>query len=304
MKKNYSKNEKGFIAADSIIAILIVTLFTGVIMMLSYNIYTTSAFIKRNSQAVEYIVKIFEETDKIYYDDVTDENLQNFVIGLNIPQGYEEPIITITTSTPEDLVKTIKVKIKYKIGTIEKQVEMSKVKARENLITPNKPDLTSAAQFQTIIPIKYVDALTFKIATIEDTTWYNYENGIWAAGILVDSTQVANYLVDDIYNLEDYEIYLWIPRYGYNEDNNDVKFLYSTSNKYINKESVSDFGKLENIPTNYKISAEFKDINSIELKGIWLTEAEINSALEGSETYKVYNYLNTNQYTRKNIFSE
>lgn len=307
MGKNNFKNQNGFVAADSIIAILLITLFTGIIMTLSYNIYLTSAFIKRNSQATEYIVKIFEEIDKEYYDDLTVENLDSFIESLDIPDGYEiTPNIYngIPSETfEEDLIKTVKIKIEYELGKTIKYVEMSKLKTRENLITPNKPELSSAGDGKTIIPIEYVDELQVKVTNSEDTTWYNYANGIWAAGILVNNENVTEYEADDIINIADIDaIYLWIPRYSYDEINeltNDVKFLYSTSNKYVEKEIVSDFGKLENIPAGHQIPSTFTDIT-----GIWLTEDEINEALEGSTIFNIYNNLNKSQYERKNIFSE
>ena len=72
------KEEKGFAAQDGLIAVLIIALFTGVIATISYNIYLAKSSAKRISKATSYIVDVFEYIDKIYYDDVTTENLTDY----------------------------------------------------------------------------------------------------------------------------------------------------------------------------------------------------------------------------------
>lgn len=50
MKKNIKK-QNGIAAADGIVAVLIISLFIGLIATISYNTYLASTSIKRNSEA-------------------------------------------------------------------------------------------------------------------------------------------------------------------------------------------------------------------------------------------------------------
>ena len=69
------KKSNGFAASDALIAVLIITLFTGIIASLLYNIYLSNASLKRMSKANGYIVDVFEYVDKIYYDKVSENEL-------------------------------------------------------------------------------------------------------------------------------------------------------------------------------------------------------------------------------------
>lgn len=199
MKTINIKNQKGIAATDGIIAVLIIMLFSSIIMVISYNIYLTSAFIKRNSQSTEYIVKIFEESEKLYYDDVTTQSLTAYKESLNISSGYNISIIVEkyedeeTPEQEEDVLKIITIEITYKVANKEKEVKMTKLKTRENVITPNQPgseNLINKPEGKTeynIVPIKYINASECKVVSKESTSWYNYENGEWATYLIVDN---------------------------------------------------------------------------------------------------------------------
>ena len=78
MKKRYLKRENGLAGTDAIIAVLIITLFTGLIASISYNIFLSNSSIKRMSRANSFIIDAFEYVDRSYYDDVTKESLEVF----------------------------------------------------------------------------------------------------------------------------------------------------------------------------------------------------------------------------------
>lgn len=313
MEKIDVKNQKGIAATDSIIAVLIIILFTGIIMTLSYNIYLTSTLITRNSQASEYAIKIFEETEKVYYDDLTQEYVDNYINTLSISTGY---IVNVTIETydnleteeqEEDVVKVITLEITYKLANKDKVLQMTKIKKRENLITPNMPKIEYLEVLETEqkLPIIYIDENKCKITTQTNTTWYNYDNGNWATILVLDdSEEMAQ---DDIVNFEDIseeQIYFWIPRYAYESLSEDLKFLYKNTNKYLNKENEEDiYLKLEEINLEtYDISNEF-DIIENQNDGVWLSLSEIKNAIEypltNTEVFELFNRLNNSIYGLK-----
>lgn len=82
MIKQFIKNKKGFAATDALIAILIASLFTGLIATLSYNVYTASVATKRNVEANSYIIDFFEHVDLLSFEDVTEQNLIDYINNL------------------------------------------------------------------------------------------------------------------------------------------------------------------------------------------------------------------------------
>lgn len=310
MKKNYFTNKKGFVATDSLIAILIITLLTGIIMTLSYNVYLASSMIQRNSKAIEYIIKIFEEVDTVYYDEVTSGNLETFKTSLNIPNGYTTNVEVLEPEEGKlDLVKTVIVNVEYKLGKSLKTIEMSKLKKREVLITPNAPDLTllniTEENEASWLPIKQIDDITWEVTTKQDTTWYNYKNGNWAVILYCNEPYVGEFNIgDQITNEQISEIgvaYIWIPRYSYyiSGTSTDIEFLYSTTDKTVIKED-DKYSKLLEI-SGYTLPAKFT-VNDEELKGTWLTEDDIINASNDEDIDEVYTTINESKYTRNNIF--
>lgn len=73
------KQNKGIGLSDAIIAVVILMVFTGVIVSVSYNIYIQSHFIKRNEQATNYIVEIFEYAQGLILEDLNSEKLIQYV---------------------------------------------------------------------------------------------------------------------------------------------------------------------------------------------------------------------------------
>lgn len=83
------KQNKGIGSIDAIIAVVILMIFTGIIATISTNIYAQSQFIKRNDQATNYIVDIFEYAQQISYDDISEQELVDYI---NKKNGKEEAI--------------------------------------------------------------------------------------------------------------------------------------------------------------------------------------------------------------------
>lgn len=283
MKNNTLKQEKGFAGSDALIAVLIIALFSGLIATISYNIFLSNSAIKRMSKATEYIVEMFEYIDKTYYEEVTienlklnytyltektdseeivDENMQRLgILTGNRDNNYEITII-IDKYHPEenslDLVKQIKMRVKYKLGNKEQIVEMKRIKQRERLETPNAPDLDllQVQEGENIYPIKETNEI-YTVCNINDSNWYNYENNEYAKVVITTNTLQ----VGDTLDISDSVMYMWVPRYAQNSEG-DIKYLYSNTNKYIINQN--QYQKLINIEEGYTVNSSFG-----ELKGIW-----------------------------------
>lgn len=305
MKTTKIKEQKGFAASDALIAVLIIALFSGLIAAISYNIYLSNASLKRMSKANSYIVDMFEYIDKTYYDDVTQENLASY---FNNKYYYEQDGVTpksnsevkLKTSAEEnvntpfkaevtivkyneiegntdkfDLVKEITMKVSYKLGNKDQTIQMKKVKQRETLETPNRPDLSliNLQEVEKIYPIKNTNS-GWKICDQRDNSWYNYENGNWAI-ILKTTKDLSIGEQVDINNLAENEAtYAWIPRYAYDSANNNIRFLFSNSKKFV--QAIEGSSTLEQIDENlYTVSQDFISSGKA-LEGIWTNDTSLS----------------------------
>lgn len=305
--KNFLKNQKGVTGADAILAVAIAVLFAGIIVTLAYNIYITTNSLKRSSQALSYITSTFEYVATQYYDDITKDNIEKYINGNeeeNIVALDEGTLSTANTTpykaevtvtnynetegneTKLDLVKEITMSITYKLGEKEQKIEMKTAKSREKFENPNRPDLDllilEGNNYK--YPIKYVEG-QWKIATINDADWYNYNDGIWATVLVTKEQKV----VGDIVTKDDGTIYLWIPRFAYStEDTTNIEFLYkNTDNQIIDNDGIT------------KIEATQLITPTIFLKksGLWIEEENLT---EEPYTYFQNKYvLNTTKYEGK-----
>lgn len=280
MEKVKLKNSNGFAASDALIAIIIITLFTGIIATLSYNIYLSNTSLKRMSKANNYIVDIFEYIDKLYYEDVNVENLLSYVNekynstevqAVNnqdtLVQAPFKIIIKVQkyneiTGNEEklDLIKEITVTVKYKLGNREQSIEMKRNKNRENILTPNRPELNliQLNEQEKVYPVKQNNEEYF-VCNENDSAWYNYSNGIYAIAIVTTEDLKEGERIEKI----DAK-YRWIPRYAINVNNSeDIKYLFSNTNSYL--EEQGEYEKLVNIENEYILG----DIFTENSTGIW-----------------------------------
>ena len=278
------KKENGIVGSDALIAILIITLFVGLISSLIYNIYLSNSSLKRMSKANSYIIDLAEYTEKIFYDDVTEQNLIEYFNGkynneeAKAQSNSEEPaktpfavIIGVqnynqTEGNTEklDLIKEITITIKYKLGNKNQELSIKKIKSRENLNTPNKPNLglLNVQEGQIVNAIKKVNEDSYIVCNTNDVNWYNYDNNEYAKVIITNSN--VELKIGDIINEIDGTIYKWIPRYAENADG-DIKYLYSNTDKYIYNQD--GYKKLADTQEGYTISSSFGNN-----EGIWEQE--------------------------------
>ena len=289
------KKSNGFAASDALIAILIITLVTGIIANLLYNIYLSNASLKRMSKANGYIVDVFEYVDKIYYDEVSEKGLITYFNNkyyyqadgttpkedaeamaesnegaIDIPfkvvistQNYNQ---TEGNTNKLDLVKEIEMTVKYKLGNKEQEITVKRIKSREKLISINQPDLDllNLEEGQYLYPIKNIEN-NYVVCNENDSNWYNYENKESAKVLISNKTLEIGYGLTD----QDTLVYQWIPRYAENSQGN-IKYLYSNTNKYVAEQE--GYQKLVDLEEGYTVNSSF--INStgeetIQLVGIW-----------------------------------
>lgn len=301
--KRFLKSNKGITGADAVLGVALAILFSGIIATLSYNIYVTSSSLKRSSKALEYITSTFEYVATQYYDNVTEDNIKNYIstkldgkISINEGTPYKAQVSVTNYNQMEgntdklDLVKEITMSVTYKLGDKDQTIEIKTAKSREKLEVPNKPDLDKIAitEGQYIYPIKYVNG-NWEVTSKDDTNWYDYNRGLWGT-VVVTTTQKS---IGDVITYADGTIYLWIPRFEYSnsEDKYVVNFLYKNTNKRIvikNGTTKIENRELEStknsLPSQFtKPGGEPKWKNE-ELTGVWIRNGEL-----GTDPYRYFN---------------
>lgn len=135
MKKEYLKGNKGVTITDIVIAMIVLSLFVGLIGNLYYQIALQNSIIQSNTVVVYYVVKIAEDIDKMAYENVTNE-LSNTVKqtyeipdGLNITISVEKQ--SDTDSSKEDIIKTVTIRAEYTCFEQNKVYEVKKLKIKE-----------------------------------------------------------------------------------------------------------------------------------------------------------------------------
>ena len=130
------KSNRGVSITDVVIALIILTIFTGVIGNLIYQIAYNNAALRVNAIAVDYAVKEAEYIDKIAYEDVQTSNekitqingkdvLDAFTVKLEVEdyKGNDE--------TKQDIIKKVTITVNYNILKDEKSYKIEKLKIKE-----------------------------------------------------------------------------------------------------------------------------------------------------------------------------
>lgn len=295
--KRFLKSNKGITGADAVLGVALAILFSGIIATLSYNIYVTSSSLKRSSKALEYITSTFEYVATQYYDNVTEDNIKNYIstkldgkISINDGTPYKAQVSVTNYNQMEgntdklDLVKEITMSVTYKLGDKDQTIEIKTAKSREKLEVPNKPDLDKIAitEGQYIYPIKYANG-NWKVTSKDDTNWYDYNRGLWGTAVVTATPKS----IGDVITYADGTIYLWVPRFEYtpnpnSEDKYVVNFLYKNTNKRIVvKEGITKIEDRELKSVEDSIPNEFIQNKNT---GVWITEGSLNS-----DPYKFFN---------------
>ena len=129
------KSEKGFTMEDLTIALLIITLFVGVISTMMYKVYKVNLKTDLTSQMVIYAVQILEDIDKIAYEEVKPELADIYNSKFSIPQGYTIDIQVSNygegISNVKDLIKIVKLNISYTFSGEKEEFTVTRLKIKE-----------------------------------------------------------------------------------------------------------------------------------------------------------------------------
>lgn len=131
------RQNKGIGLADAIIAVVILMIFTGIIVSISYNIYMGSNFIKRNEQATNYIVELFEYAQGLVYENLDSQVMIDYINnkyenakaiqGEYIEGAEKQAAYTIFVNVTDEYpnyIKKIDITVMYKLGKKSKTVNM------------------------------------------------------------------------------------------------------------------------------------------------------------------------------------
>ena len=136
--KNCKKNKKlnikgnnGITGIDLVVAIIIITIFIGLLTSLMVGLYKQATDIQKSANAMSYATQILEKVDEKTFEEVKDlnfvENLKNSG-EITIPEGYT---VTDVASEVNEVMQKVKVRIDYKILNEEKSMFLVKLKIKE-----------------------------------------------------------------------------------------------------------------------------------------------------------------------------
>ena len=138
IKKNRYKREEGVTIIDLVIAIIIMSVFVGVITTLMTGIYKQSLEVQISSNAMSYATIILEKIDEQSFEEVQNPNfVENLKASgeVTIPEEYT---IKLNVENPDnvseevsDVIKKATVTVNYKIRNEEKSISISKLKVKE-----------------------------------------------------------------------------------------------------------------------------------------------------------------------------
>lgn len=132
---NKFKLNTGATLTDVVIAMLIIMLFTGILTTTFSGLYKNDIHIKMNAIAADYAIKILEDIDKMPYEEVDNtlneeiskkyEDYKNYEAHLDI-ENYNKD-----DESKEDIIKIVKLTIKYKVIDSNEEYVVKKLKIKE-----------------------------------------------------------------------------------------------------------------------------------------------------------------------------
>jgi len=120
---------------DVVIGMLILIIFTGILTTSFFRIYINNMEVRMNALAVNYSIKILEDIDKMMYEEVTNDLNNTLKDSYDIKNNYivnlEVENYNKNDETKQDIIKIVKVTVKYKVGNKEEEYTVKKLKIKE-----------------------------------------------------------------------------------------------------------------------------------------------------------------------------
>lgn len=311
--------QKKYIKFDENKGIALITLIVAVLMMLilsSIIIYNTSSHLKINNLNNMYNdIRILNEQVFLYYSKYNELPIlsEKYAFGIadNIRKEYESDkfhIIDIDkidrniksnlkygnyyydrNSEEKDdvyIINTVTHQIFYVKGitvddityyTIPSENEYQNISVDEIIANPPKLE-------NNLNPIIYNEN-EVKAVSSYDKNWYDYS----------ESTDLIKWARAETANKE---IYMWVPRYAYNTETNEIVFLKGTTDDTIQEKDITG--------DKWIIPDAFQNKEKVQLTGIWLSQGDnykkINSKVDLiSAIYELTGKDNTKGTTNTSI---
>ena len=130
MKKIISNN-KGVTGIDLTVAIIILTLYTGIIVTLMSNTYKTSAEIQMGANAMSYATMVLEKVDEKAYEEIDNNFVTKLKSSGEVQMNDNYTVEISTNELEENLFKKVQVSVKYNLNGEEKSIVINKLKIKE-----------------------------------------------------------------------------------------------------------------------------------------------------------------------------
>ena len=130
------KSNRGVTLYDIIIAVVILSLFVGIIGNLFYQIAYNTNVVKYNAIATYYAVKVAEDIDKLSYAEVNNAELSSYIASnYNLPDEFNinVDIQNYNQNKPDkqDILKIATIQVNYKCLNENKFYKIRKLKIKE-----------------------------------------------------------------------------------------------------------------------------------------------------------------------------
>ena len=333
--------KKKIMPLEIIFSIIVVLSIIFCVTLISFEIKISSQRINKKSEAailssniLENIkIRNFDDIEKyieslsfvgiskriegdIQYITVYGNEFNEKFFGTQIPNDYVVELQIENYGEKFNLIKNIKIAVKYSVNKKVESVDVSTVIERETIGECNPPiindeyfkSLGIKLEDYEIIPIKYSSNEDLYITTsIDDIEWYNYSSKKWAKVIVFsregeslkdlfinpDGTfkKFANY-DGSVLDVNNY-IYVWIPNFSIKDDIS--YFRYGTGKKAIKMDLLYSNNKFLYLN---KTGEDIKDISpecSFEgISGVWRKIGDNEDAY--------YKNFNQTKYAPVNIY--
>lgn len=128
------KSEKGFTMQDLIVAIMVFSVFVGIIGTLMSSVAKLNMQTRMTASATNYAILILEDIDKISYEQVTNSLASSYPSKFSIPAGFNIAIDVTNYNEGNnkvDLIKEVKLTITYSLRNDTEELVMHKLKIKE-----------------------------------------------------------------------------------------------------------------------------------------------------------------------------
>lgn len=130
MKKIISNN-KGVTGIDLTVAIIILTLYTGIIVTLMSNTYRTSIEIQMGANAMSYATMVLEKVDEKAYEEIDNNFVTKLKSSGEVQMNDNYTVEISTNELEENMFKKVQVSVKYNLNGEEKSIVINKLKIKE-----------------------------------------------------------------------------------------------------------------------------------------------------------------------------